>query len=83
LTETYKKEPRFSALYLLNEDGDVMVSTSPVKEKKALSYKNILQKAEKSKKSVITDEIHTVSDRLELNIFTPVFDSEGRTTNFL
>lgn len=34
LTETYKKEPRFSALYLLNEDGDVMVSTSPAKEKR-------------------------------------------------
>ncbi len=83
LTETYKKEPRFSALYLLNKDGDVMVSTSPVKEKKKVSYKNILQKAEKSKKSVITDDIHTVSDRLELNIFTPVYDSEGRTTNFL
>lgn len=83
LTETYKKEPRFSALYLLNKDGDVMVSTSPVKEKKKVSYKSILQKAEKSKKSVITDDIHTVSDRLELNIFTPVYDSEGRTTNFL
>lgn len=27
LTETYKKEPRFSALYLLNKNGEVMVST--------------------------------------------------------
>ncbi|MED1738985.1 ATP-binding protein [Bacillus swezeyi] len=83
LRETYKKEPRFSALYLLNENGDVMVSTAPVKEKKPVTYKNILRKAKNSKKSVITDEAGILTDKLELNIFTPVFNSEGRTTNFL
>ncbi|MFN2745950.1 ATP-binding protein [Bacillus sp. z60-18] len=83
LTETYKKEPRFSALYLLNENGDVMVSTMPVKEKKPVSYKDILQKAKSSKKSVITDDASIMTDKLELNIFTPVFNDKGKTTNFL
>lgn len=44
LTETYKKEPRFSALYLLNKDGDVMVSTSPVKEKRRFRTKAFCKK---------------------------------------
>ncbi|MBU8787171.1 MULTISPECIES: PAS domain-containing sensor histidine kinase [Bacillus] len=83
LTDTYKKEPRFSALYLLSKDGDVMVSTLPVKEKKHLPYKSILRKAESSKKSVITDDVGSTSHNRELSIFTPVFDPEGHVTNFL
>ena len=83
LTETYKKEPRFSALYLLNKNGEVMVSTLPAKEKQPLPYKSILQKAESSKKSVITDDTDNMMNNRELSILTPVFSPEGHATNFL
>ncbi|MDA7026218.1 ATP-binding protein [Bacillus sp. CLL-7-23] len=83
LTETYKKEPRISALYLLNTKGDVMLNTKPGQEKKILFSKDILKEAENSKKSVIIDSTEGATDRNELNIFTPVFDEKGRMTNFL
>lgn len=63
LTDTYKKEPRFSALYLLSKDGDVMVSTLPVKEKSISPTKAFCEKrkAQKNRSSQMTSAARRIT----------------------
>ncbi|MGE6631139.1 ATP-binding protein [Bacillus sp. NPDC077027] len=84
LEKIFKKEPRFSGLYLLDKDGDVTASTTPLKEKINLSHRDYFKRIKVSKQTMITDNyISKITKQRILSICVPVLDKNENVTNVL
>lgn len=84
LEKIYKQEPRFSGLYLLNKTGDVTASTTPLKDKINLSFRDYFKRIQITKQTVITDNyVSRITKQRILSICVPVLDENEQVTNVL
>lgn len=84
LEKIYKQEPRFSGLYLLDKKGNVTVSTTPLKEKINLSFRDYFKRIQVTKQTVITDNyVSRITKQRILSICVPVLDENEEVTNVL
>ncbi|MRX73853.1 two-component sensor histidine kinase [Bacillus lacus] len=77
LTETYRKEPRFSGLLLLDNDGDILLSAQPLKQKRNLSGREFFQTALLTGQTAVSGAYYgQLTGNHIVSICTPIHSSD-------
>jgi two-component system, sporulation sensor kinase D len=76
LNETQGKDPRFSGLYWVTPNGDLLISTNPITTQVNVSDRSYFQEVlEKGNTSISEAHIGRVTGRFIITIATPIFES--------